>query len=106
MNELPCGSDSRRRRIGIANAYSLQAQFVSFGALHGSWAKPDGSMQLTRFTDYALRTLLYLGSHPGQVVPASAISDAFGISPDHLAKAAKWLTQHGYVRGARGAGGG
>ena len=63
-------------------------------------------MQLTRFTDYALRTLLYLGTHPGEVVPASAISEAFGISPDHLAKAAKWLTQHGYVRGARGAGGG
>ena len=63
-------------------------------------------MQLTRFTDYALRTLLYLGSHPDQVIPASAISEAFEISPDHLAKAAKWLTQRGYVRAARGAGGG
>ncbi|MET0340241.1 MAG: Rrf2 family transcriptional regulator [Polyangiales bacterium] len=63
-------------------------------------------MQLTRFTDYALRTLLYLGTHPDEVIPASAISDAFDISPDHLVKAAKWLTQRGYVRASRGAGGG
>jgi Rrf2 family nitric oxide-sensitive transcriptional repressor len=63
-------------------------------------------MQLTRFSDYALRILLYLGSHPGQVVPASAISDAYDISPDHLAKIAKWLTQQGYVVAQRGKNGG
>jgi Rrf2 family nitric oxide-sensitive transcriptional repressor len=63
-------------------------------------------MQLTLFSDYALRTLLYLGSHPGQVVPASRISDAFGISADHVAKAAKWLTQRGYVQAQRGKSGG
>jgi Rrf2 family nitric oxide-sensitive transcriptional repressor len=63
-------------------------------------------MQLTLFSDYALRTLLYLGSHPGQVVPASRISDAFGISADHVAKAAKWLTQRGYVQAQRGKTGG
>jgi Rrf2 family nitric oxide-sensitive transcriptional repressor len=63
-------------------------------------------MQLTLFTDYTLRTLLYLGSHPGRVVPASQISDAFGISSDHVAKAAKWLTQRGYVHAQRGKAGG
>lgn len=63
-------------------------------------------MQLTVFSDYVLRTLLYLGSHPGQVLPTSQISDAFGISPDHVAKAAKWLTQQGYARAQRGKTGG
>lgn len=63
-------------------------------------------MQLTQFTDYALRTLLYLGSHPEEVVPASQVSDAFGISYDHVAKAAKWLTQRGYVQAQRGKAGG
>ena len=63
-------------------------------------------MQLTVFTDYALRTLMYLGAHPDEVVPASAISGAYGISPDHVVKAAKWLTQNGYVRATRGKGGG
>ena len=63
-------------------------------------------MQLTVFSDYVLRTLLYLGAHPDRLVPASQISDAFDISPDHVAKAAKWLTQHGYVHAHRGRTGG
>src|ERR1700712_3000863 len=64
------------------------------------------SMQLTLFSDYALRTLIYLGSHPNKVIPASVISEAFGISSDHVAKAAKWLTQRGYVSALRGKTGG
>ena len=63
-------------------------------------------MQLTLFSDYTLRTLMYLGAHPGQVVPASAISEAYGTSSDHMAKAAKWLTQRGYVTAQRGKTGG
>jgi len=63
-------------------------------------------MQLTLFTDYTLRTLMYLGAHPGEVVPASQISEAFGISSDHVAKAGKWLTQRGYVSAQRGKAGG
>jgi Rrf2 family nitric oxide-sensitive transcriptional repressor len=63
-------------------------------------------MQLTLFSDYALRTLMYLGAHPGQVIPASQISDAYGSSSDHVAKVAKWLTQHGYVTAQRGKTGG
>ena len=63
-------------------------------------------MQLTRFSDYALRTLLYLGAHPGEVVSAPTISAAYGISNHHLVKAAKWLTQRGYVRTHRGKTGG
>ena len=63
-------------------------------------------MQLTRFSDYALRILMYLGAHPGQVVPTAAISEAYDISPDHVAKIAKWLTQHGYVSAQRGKSGG
>ena len=63
-------------------------------------------MQLTLFTDYVLRTLLYLGTHREETVPASAISEAFRISPDHVAKAAKWLTQRGLVETQRGRKGG
>lgn len=63
-------------------------------------------MQLTLFSDYVLRTLIYLGSHPEEVVPASRISDAFDISADHVAKAGKWLTQRGYVQAHRGKHGG
>ena len=37
-------------------------------------------MQLTRHTDYALRVLMYLGLHPGELVTISEISAAYGIS--------------------------
>jgi Rrf2 family transcriptional regulator, nitric oxide-sensitive transcriptional repressor len=63
-------------------------------------------MQLTQFTDYALRTLLYLGTHPLAIVPASTISTAYDISLDHTVKVAKRLTQLGYVNAQRGKGGG
>jgi Rrf2 family nitric oxide-sensitive transcriptional repressor len=63
-------------------------------------------MQLTIFTDYVLRTVLYLGCHGGRVVPVSEISDAHRISREHVSKAAKWLTQRGYVKASRGQAGG
>jgi Rrf2 family nitric oxide-sensitive transcriptional repressor len=64
------------------------------------------AMQLTRFTDYTLRTLMYLGMHPDVIVAASEISDAHGISVDHVAKTAKWLTRERYVKSRRGKHGG
>lgn len=63
-------------------------------------------MQLRMYTDYALRVLLFVGAHPGDPVPASAIAHAYGISVDHVAKAAKALTRAGLLRATRGAGGG
>lgn len=63
-------------------------------------------MQLLTYTDYALRVLLYVGARPGAPVPAATIAAAYGISVDHVAKAAKALTKHGLLRASRGAGGG
>jgi Rrf2 family nitric oxide-sensitive transcriptional repressor len=63
-------------------------------------------VQLLVYTDYALRVLLYVASHPGDPVAAGAIAHAYGISPDHVAKAAKALTRHGFLRASRGVGGG
>lgn len=63
-------------------------------------------MQLLLYTDYALRVLIYAATHPGDPVASGAIAEAYGISPDHVAKAAKALTRHGYLRSSRGVGGG
>lgn len=63
-------------------------------------------MQVLTYTDYALRVLLYVGAYPDTPVPASAIAGAYGISLDHVAKAAKSLTRHGILKATRGAGGG
>jgi Rrf2 family nitric oxide-sensitive transcriptional repressor len=64
-------------------------------------------VQLLVYTDYALRILLHVGAHhPGPPVPAVDIAAAYGISVDHVAKAAKALTRQGWLRATRGAGGG
>jgi Rrf2 family nitric oxide-sensitive transcriptional repressor len=63
-------------------------------------------MQLLTYTDYALRVLLYVGAHTDVPVASSSIASAYGISVDHVAKAAKALTRHGLLRATRGAGGG
>ncbi|MDC0715718.1 RrF2 family transcriptional regulator [Nannocystis bainbridge] len=63
-------------------------------------------MQLTQFTDYALRTLLYLAVHRDRLVPVAEISAAYGISNHHLVKVAHQLARLGHVESARGRGGG
>ena len=63
-------------------------------------------MQLLLYTDYALRVLIYVGTHPDAPVATPAIAAAYGISVDHVAKAAKALTRHGLLQATRGARGG
>jgi Rrf2 family nitric oxide-sensitive transcriptional repressor len=63
-------------------------------------------VQLTLFSDYALRIALYLASHPERRCSVDEISCAYGISRAHLVKVVQRLTELGIVRGARGRGGG
>lgn len=63
-------------------------------------------VQLLTYTDYALRVLLYVGARADAPVASASIAVAFGISVDHVAKAAKALTRHGLLRATRGVGGG
>ncbi len=63
-------------------------------------------MQLKRYTDYALRVLLYLGVHPDEVVSVNRIAEAYGISRNHLLKVINGLAEEGVVATFRGKGGG
>jgi Rrf2 family nitric oxide-sensitive transcriptional repressor len=54
-------------------------------------------VHLTLHADYALRVLLYLATHPGQVVSTQQVSEAYGISKNHLVRVVQTLGQHGYV---------
>ncbi len=63
-------------------------------------------MQLTLYTDYALRTLVYLGLHPDRLCTISEIADAYGVSRNHLVKITHHLGKTDYVRTMRGKSGG
>lgn len=62
-------------------------------------------MQLTKFSDYALRILMHLAAGDRQR-SAREIAQAQGLSFNHLAKISQWLAVEGYVEATRGRGGG
>jgi len=63
-------------------------------------------VRLTRFSDYALRVLIYLALQPGQLTTIAEIAAAYGVSRNHLMKVVNLLTREGYVEAVRGGKGG
>ena len=64
-------------------------------------------MQLTRQTEYALRTMLELASHPcGEIISSKTISERQDIPEDFLKKTIHILAVNGLVNTVRGTQGG
>lgn len=63
-------------------------------------------MRLTRFTDYSLRVLIYLGQNNENRVTIHQISEDYEISKNHLMKVVSNLTRLQFVAAQRGPGGG
>ena len=63
-------------------------------------------MRLTRYTDYAMRVLLYLGARPERLCSISEIAGAYDISQNHLMKVVSDLVNAGYLVSVRGRFGG
>ncbi|KQO64344.1 MULTISPECIES: Rrf2 family transcriptional regulator [unclassified Methylobacterium] len=63
-------------------------------------------MRLTLHTDYALRTLIYLGVNGERRSSTAEIARAYRISESHLTKVVHKLGQLGLIRTMRGRGGG
>ncbi len=63
-------------------------------------------MQLTQFTDYALRILMDLALQPGKIKTIDELAARHRGSSHHLAKVVQKLNKLGYVRSIRGKGGG
>lgn len=62
-------------------------------------------MQLTLYTDYSLRVLLYLAAREEPATIAE-IAESYSISRNHLVKVVHELGRKGYVKTERGRGGG
>jgi Rrf2 family nitric oxide-sensitive transcriptional repressor len=63
-------------------------------------------MQLSLHADYALRVLVYAGTHPDRLVTTQEISNAYGISKNHLVRVIQTLGERKYVHIQTGRSGG
>jgi Rrf2 family nitric oxide-sensitive transcriptional repressor len=63
-------------------------------------------VNLTLHTDYSLRILLYLSEHRDRPVSTQEISEAYGISRNHLVRVVQTLQSESFVSALVGRGGG
>lgn len=64
-------------------------------------------MQLTSFTDFGLRALIYMATLPaGQMTNITQVTDTYGVSRNHMVKIINQLSRLGYVAAVRGKNGG
>ncbi len=63
-------------------------------------------MQLTRFTDNSLRTLIYLALNPNKIITINEISEKCAIPRNHLVKVVHSLAKANFIQTSRGRAGG
>lgn len=63
-------------------------------------------MKFNLFTDYALRSLMYLCWNRDRTITADEIAEFYGISRDHIVKVIHELNRRGFVQARRGRHGG
>lgn len=63
-------------------------------------------MQLSMFSDYALRVIVHLASSPDQLLTTRQIASIHNAKYNHMSKVTGWLVSEGYADSLRGRGGG
>jgi len=63
-------------------------------------------MELSRFSDYALRVLMYAAARENEKITLGELTQAYRISHHHLVKIVHYLGKLGYLKNTRGRSGG
>jgi Rrf2 family nitric oxide-sensitive transcriptional repressor len=63
-------------------------------------------VELTNFSDYCLRVLIFVAAHPDQRATIAEIARSYGISENHLVKVVHFLGKAGLLANERGRNGG
>ena len=63
-------------------------------------------MEISQFTDYSLRTLIFVALAEEELSSVKQIATAYGISRNHLVKVVHNLARNGYLKTFKGKGGG
>lgn len=63
-------------------------------------------MHITRYSDYCLRTLIFLALQGDRLATIQEVSRSYNISKNHLMKIVYQLSQKGYINSTRGKNGG
>lgn len=64
-------------------------------------------MKLTTYTDFGLRTLMYLATLPeGELSSVAHVAKLYDVSRNHLVKVVNQLAREGYIKAIRGKNGG
>lgn len=63
-------------------------------------------MQLTKYTDLSLRTMMHLAVKNGERATIKEIADIYNVSRNHLVKVVHSLSTMGYIHSTQGRGGG
>jgi Rrf2 family nitric oxide-sensitive transcriptional repressor len=66
----------------------------------------EKGLEISLYSDYSFRVLMYLALHGQKLVQIKTISDAYRVSENHLVKVVQHLVRLGYVASVRGRSGG
>ncbi len=74
--------------------------------MHLYASEAERAMQLTKFSDYAVRVLMFADSAEDRLVTIDQMSEACKVSRAHLTKVVNRLTRSGFLLAVRGRSGG